>query len=217
MAHEAQPGDDRVKAKYRSRSSAEHYRGRFAGGKGSKNTTQLWWKLRQVLGGGPRTILDVPCGTGRFLPLFARQGHATVGVDQSPEMLAWARQLGIVPANPLVRADIRSLPFPDRSFDVTVCIRLFQMLTRGQRIEILRELGRVARESVVVVYDPHETLKQLFRWLRWRLGLIGEPRTRYLSWREIRREIEEAGLSVKARRPVFRWLVDDWIVVCTPR
>lgn len=39
----------------------------------------------------PRTITDLGCGTGQLTVLFARQGHATVGIDPDPEMLAVAR------------------------------------------------------------------------------------------------------------------------------
>ena len=32
-------------------------------------------------------ILDVPCGTGRFLPLLLRAEHRVVGMDISADML----------------------------------------------------------------------------------------------------------------------------------
>src|SRR5689334_4995155 len=39
--------------------------------------------------GGP--VLELACGTGRFTVPLARDGHVVVGLDQSPAMLALAR------------------------------------------------------------------------------------------------------------------------------
>ena len=41
---------------------------------------------------GPRAILDLGCGTGNHAFPLARRGHAVVGVDRSPAMLARARE-----------------------------------------------------------------------------------------------------------------------------
>jgi SAM-dependent methyltransferase len=41
---------------------------------------------------GPATVLDAGCGTGRVAIELSRRGHAVVGVDQDPAMLAVARQ-----------------------------------------------------------------------------------------------------------------------------
>jgi SAM-dependent methyltransferase len=64
--------------------------------------------------GGP--VLDLGCGTGRILGPLLRDGHAVVGVDRSPAMLARAAariaRLG-APARRralLVRGDLRQLP-----------------------------------------------------------------------------------------------------------
>src|SRR5262245_30881509 len=41
------------------------------------------------------TVLDAPCGTGKYFPMLAAAGHRIVGIDQSPGMLAQARARGI--------------------------------------------------------------------------------------------------------------------------
>ncbi|HSJ13255.1 MAG TPA: methyltransferase domain-containing protein [Longimicrobiales bacterium] len=61
--------------------------------------------------GAARRLLDAGCGTGRRL----RSGRA-YGVDLSPEMLQAGVGRGRVAA-----ADLRALPFPDRSFDLVWC------------------------------------------------------------------------------------------------
>ncbi len=54
--------------------------------------TQEEWVARllgMIQAGG--TVLDAPCGTGRYFPLIAGAGMRVVGVDQSAGMLAQAR------------------------------------------------------------------------------------------------------------------------------
>ncbi|MBV8931865.1 MAG: class I SAM-dependent methyltransferase, partial [Kutzneria sp.] len=54
-------------------------------------------------------VLDVGCGEGRLASLLA-SGTRWVGLDSSPA------QLAANPHRPLVRGDMRALPFGDGSF-----------------------------------------------------------------------------------------------------
>lgn len=47
--------------------------------------------VEPVAAGGPATVLDAGCGTGRVAVELARRGHRTVGVDLDPDLLAQAR------------------------------------------------------------------------------------------------------------------------------
>src|SRR5262249_6890581 len=49
--------------------------------------------LRLIPPGG--TVLDAPCGTGKYFPLVAAAGHRVAGVDQSAGMLGRAGARGI--------------------------------------------------------------------------------------------------------------------------
>ena len=60
-------------------------------------------------------MLDLACGSGRHLDSFQRAGWQGVGVDLSPELLAQAKEKN---ANRLIRADMRYLPFKERSFSL---------------------------------------------------------------------------------------------------
>ena len=62
--------------------------------------------------------LDLACGAGRHLFEFHRHGLWTAGLDLSAALLARARADG--PDLPLVRGDMRDLPFADGSFDLAV-------------------------------------------------------------------------------------------------
>jgi SAM-dependent methyltransferase len=66
-------------------------------------------------------LLDVPCGFGRHSVPLARAGFRAVGVDRSEALLAEAgRRAGGERWPKLVRADYRTLPFADESFDAAV-------------------------------------------------------------------------------------------------
>jgi SAM-dependent methyltransferase len=72
-------------------------------------------RLAPLSGTPAAPILDLGCGDGRHLEYLQAAGHATVGVDLSPHLLAVAqrRRPG---SGPLVRGDMRRLPFADGAF-----------------------------------------------------------------------------------------------------
>lgn len=59
-------------------------------------------------------VLDVGCGPGRYLQALQEIGERPIGVDLSQALLLFARRE--VPEAPLVRADMRLLPFRPGSF-----------------------------------------------------------------------------------------------------
>jgi ubiquinone/menaquinone biosynthesis C-methylase UbiE len=91
-------------------------------------------------------LLDVGTGTAGFLrelakaqPLPAR----VVGLDASGAMLARAPRLPV--GWELARADARSLPFHDSSFDVATATHFLHVLDEGTRQTVLAELARVLK------------------------------------------------------------------------
>ncbi len=75
--------------------------------------------FRRVAGGGSGLrVLDLACGAGRHLAALREAGFAPVGVDLSWPLLHRARENR--PEVPLVRADMRGLPFRDGAFSAVV-------------------------------------------------------------------------------------------------
>jgi SAM-dependent methyltransferase len=64
-----------------------------------------------------RRVLDLACGPGRHARHLLDAGASVVGFDLSPALLARARH-AVGPRLPLVRGDMRALPFAPASFDV---------------------------------------------------------------------------------------------------
>ena len=91
----------------------------YAGKDYAGEAAELTRRARRIVGPGPRTLLDVACGTGRHLERFRRE-FAVHGADASAAMLREARRrLG--PEVPLVRGDMRHLVVRP-AVDVLVCL-----------------------------------------------------------------------------------------------
>lgn len=89
--------------------------------------------------------LDVGCGTGHHLRDLELRGFAVAGADGSREMLEEARRTS--PSADLHEADVASLPFPDGTFDLILCIEVLRYLEDSERC--ISEIGRVLRPGGV--------------------------------------------------------------------
>jgi ubiquinone/menaquinone biosynthesis C-methylase UbiE len=88
-------------------------------------------------------ILDVGCGTGRWLRRYQQLGLAPTGVDATPGMLAVALEQGT--RAPVVSGDARALPFADSEFDCVSDITVVQHIPRAQQPQALGEMVRVLK------------------------------------------------------------------------
>jgi ubiquinone/menaquinone biosynthesis C-methylase UbiE len=107
--------------------------------------------IAEFLRGRPiraQRLLDVACGTGRFLG-FVKQNHPrlpVVGVDLSPAYLRQARrELDAWSWVELSPGAAEALPLPDASFDLVTCVYLFHELPRPVRERAATEFARVLR------------------------------------------------------------------------
>ena len=102
--------------------------------------------LVSTLDVGPRDrVLDVATGTGAVaLELIRQKKCAVVGVDQSAEMLAVARER-LPAAVQLVEASAERLPFDDASFDGLTVTYLLRYV--DDPAATVRELARVVRRG----------------------------------------------------------------------
>ena len=101
-----------------------------------------------------KSALDLACGTGRWLERLMAQGCAWgIGIDSSLAMLRVAGKKKTIRGQ-LTRANCESLPFPNATFDLTICSFAVGHIT--DLGSMVRELGRVMRPgSDVFVSDLH--------------------------------------------------------------
>ena len=102
--------------------------------------------------------LDAACGTGRHTRRLVERGHAVIGVDATPEMLARAREA--VPDADFRHGDLSDLPLEDASADLVVCALALEHVEELARP--VMELARVARPGGrVIISDIHPVLRAL--------------------------------------------------------
>ncbi|MFT5433237.1 MAG: SAM-dependent methyltransferase, partial [Myxococcota bacterium] len=108
-------------------------------------------RLREVPGA---SVLDVGAGDLALVAALARgrsNGGPLVGVDSHADVVSVAGRTASSGADVhVVRADGRSLPFADRSFDVVISTLTLHHLDDSGAAELLSEMGRVARRFVFV-------------------------------------------------------------------
>jgi ubiquinone/menaquinone biosynthesis C-methylase UbiE len=159
-----------------------------------------------------KSMLDVPCGTGRFTPDLSRQGYHMVGADISLPMMSEAQKLdGGEALYGYVLADAESLPFPDNSLDCILSIRFMHHIDPGTRIRILRDMARVSCRWVIIDYRHRYSFRYRMRAIKLKLGLTKRVLPR-VSHDELNDEFSAAGIDIVKVIPVGKYS-DKWIVV----
>ncbi len=131
-----------------------------------KHNTGFWrslstWRERQIarkalkLAGNPKTVLDVPCGTGRFWDVLSEMPDRVIhACDNSQDMI----NVGLKLREPDVVKRIQS--FQGSAFDLSVedefvesvfCIRLIHhMGEESDRLNLIQELKRVTSDTIII-------------------------------------------------------------------
>lgn len=109
------------------------------------------------------TILDLACGMGRHIDEFGRLGYRVLGCDLSYVLLrTGVARYGTMP---LVRADMRQLPFPDAAFGGLVSFfTSFGYFDSPQEdAQTLREMARVLGGRAPFLFDYLNVARELSR------------------------------------------------------
>ena len=150
------------------------------------------------------SILDLPCGYGRFSPLLLHLGARLLNSDLSLEMVR--RAMG-KSGRPGVVADATvGLPFRAGAIDAVFSMRLFHHIhDPARRRAILGEFARVSAGFAVVSYYRSNVLHKAQRALR-RLRRKTSRRISMIDAATFRSEAESAGWTVDRDIPLLRGL-----------
>ena len=158
-------------------------------------------------------VLDVATGTGLVAArLRSRYGCAVVGLDQSDQMLARARErfandVGVE----LVQGQAERLPFANADFDALTFTYLLRYV--DDPAATLRELARVVKPGGRIVSlefgVPAAVLARILwrAWVRTGLPLIGRAVSR--EWGRVGSFLGPSITTFYREHPLER-LVDDW-------
>lgn len=117
-------------------------------------------------------LLDVPCGGGRVAIRAAGQGFVVTAADISDAMLGIARHNADNSRFDIAvgKQDIERLDYADRSFDASICFRLFHHFPTAElRRRAVEQLCRVSGQVVMISYLSDRSVTSLKRRLRSRL------------------------------------------------
>jgi len=127
---------------------------------------RLWAAMRARADWRGRTVLDLGCGTGFHLPVFAADARTVIGVEPHPSLLRMAQRRTRGLEN--VRLELgtaQRIPLPDRSVDV-VHARWAYFFGPGCEPG-LAELARVVRPGgIAMVIDNDGSRSTFGAWFR---------------------------------------------------
>ena len=106
-----------------------------------------------------KVILDIGCGTGRFIPLILShlrsndtdQGEIFVGVDISLQSLLIAQRKLTFSKKPtlthlFIQGSATEMPFKANSFDLIICSEMFEhILDEKDQLKVLREFRSILK------------------------------------------------------------------------
>ncbi len=95
------------------------------------------------------TVLDLGCGTGRWIRRYVQRGMSPVGLDATDGMLRRAAARGS--ASSLTLGHIQELPFRDATFDLVSDVTVIQHVQTRDHQQILSEMARVLRPDGYVL------------------------------------------------------------------
>lgn len=117
-----------------------------------------WWEHRMArraleMAGNPKSVLDLPCGAGRFWSLLAEEPERELyAADNSENMVAVADRShppAIRNRFKLFQTSAFAIDLPDEAVESVFCMRLLHHIgTTEHRAQILKEFHRVSRNTV---------------------------------------------------------------------
>jgi SAM-dependent methyltransferase len=151
-------------------------------------------------------LLDLGCGGGKDAGDLDQRGYSVVGLDRTSALLLAGRRR--YPSLPLVRADLRNLPFQAMSFDGLWAAASLMHLPKPEACRILADLYKLVRPGGLFAATVTYGVKS-------RLVTDGWVPGRYFArWKkdELARAVRRAGWTILELKVVTnrerkgRWL-----------
>ncbi len=107
------------------------------------------------IAGEPKSVLDLPCGAGRFWPVLAENsGRTIIGADNSADMVAVALEhcpQAIASRVSAFQTSAFSIEMQDNAVECIFSMRLMHHIGQPEhRVAMLKEFHRVSRDTVIL-------------------------------------------------------------------
>lgn len=178
-------------------------------------------------------VLELGCGTGRFIPHLIHKGYQLTAIDNSQKMLEKARErihVEVKAPVEILQTEANSIPFDDDSFDAVYSILVINLIQDYQMT--FKEVARVVKPGGLFIFNV-PNLNSIYFPAGIYVNLRGRTTTRnssgyrYSHWftrLELRSALRNAGFvleevqgqpsNVGSRdevtplcKPVIRWLL----------
>ncbi len=189
----------------------------------NKHNSGFWrtlstWRERQTVrkaleqAGNPKSVLDLPCGTGRFWGVLTEQTDRVIYVaDNSQEMINTGLKLRapeiLSRISKSFQASAFDIPLEDNSVECVLCIRLIHHMGESEdRIKLLQELSRVTSSSIIISLWVDGNFQAWKRKRREQKYINTKFQNRFLIPAEtIENEFSQCGLKVKYRLDFIKY------------
>jgi SAM-dependent methyltransferase len=170
------------------------------------------------------SVLDIPCGAGRMLPLLKKWGFKVIGADVSASMVEEARHYAgpegkncLDDNDQLVVTDVFQTGFENKQFDAVMCHRLFQYFNKPQdRRMALEELHRISKGPLIVSFSCNWSLDFVGYKIRRLLGITRKRSCEPISVTTFAKDIRACGLKVERWIAMRPFISKRWYAVLKP-
>ena len=188
-----------------------------------KHENEFWrklsnWRDHQIarkalkIAGEPKSVLDAPCGTGRFWDVLAEQPERVIHAsDYSQNMIDAGLRYRPAEISKRIQSSFQasafSLPVPDDFVECVFCIRFVHHLAKAEdRLTLLREFHRVASGSVIISLWVDGNYKAWVRSRREKARDAHQYQNRLvIPARRIEQEFQDSGFRVEAALDFMRY------------
>jgi len=153
--------------------------------------------LRKIKLNKKDKILDAGCGQGILSEYL--QGYNLYGIDFNKNSLILAKKRNY---NQVKFSDINSIPYPDKFFDKTICIEVFQYISEPKKA--YEELKRVTKNELIIAIPNYNCIgirSILFKF--WRKPFFETINKTYFPTNK--EFLEELDKNVKIKYLSCRW------------
>ena len=200
------------KKRFQDKAKAEKYARRFERGSRRRLDAREQRTVAKIFASldGCRSVLDVPCGAGRFAKTLGKGDRMVIEADVAFEMVEIARRahrLGL-------QSDAGQLPFRDDAVDCVFSNRLLHHILKSEeRVMFLKEFYRVTRRYVVLTFFDYKmfgTMRRALKRLKGRKPLYAEQPT----YEQFEREVKQSGFLVRDVVPTGPvWVAEKYLVL----
>lgn len=156
-------------------------------------------------------LLDIPVGTGRFIPLYKKYKLNCTGMDISADMLS-AASVKLEDCDykiQLLKGSIFDLSVEDGSFDYVLSIRFMNWISSFDFDRAIKELARVSNKQIIVGVRTYIPLQEIGGWtLSGCLMLLRQILRRFVKPKQ------QKGLVFHSRRHVYSVFEKYCLRVC---